>query len=440
MSKQPSRRSESHAIEEVIKLSLQDHNNEQAAAEIEPKSENKENMPTVMKKSSLQLRYESRMLKEKIADQEEVAKASESAKALEDPANESTNKEEACTSSMVELYSNSEADATIPEETKEVEISVANKRFVKPAVHPLKLSAKICYPIRKLDTPVQCQVKEATKITSWSIGGAKNLMDKSGVDFFLRENSEILCLQDLQFSSEDELMKFLKLDGYQAHFNLNRGSSGIAVLTKVEPKAVKFTTGFSELDSEKSVMLMDFEQFRLLCVSAPSAGFGLQRLEEKSAWFDALKVFIMNLKNLRKKPLIIAGNFSTSMKEIGELDCAMNKTILTSSTSRHRLLKVQTKLRRIHLRGDREDAGADVAGIRRRIPPVPSDRRGKFHALQQPPKARPRHGERKSHRLLPRLEGPAALGQGQRHPLGSHQLAALPNNLAVQCRRQLKAK
>lgn len=156
------------------------------------------------------------------------------------------------------------------------------------------------------------------KISSWNIDGVDRLISRGGLEFFLREKSEVFCLQNLKCSNGKELRSKLSFDGYEAYFNLRVGLPGIGILTKIAPLSVIMETEVEELDEENSVMVMEFENFLLLCVAAPSAGFGLKKLEKKMSWQDSFNEYIEELQE-QPKPLVIAGNFQTALHEIGKL-------------------------------------------------------------------------------------------------------------------------
>lgn len=155
------------------------------------------------------------------------------------------------------------------------------------------------------------------KISSWSIDGIKKLIEKSGMEFFHREKSDIFCLQNLKCSSEEEVKSKLMLDGYEAYFSLGIGLPGIGILTKLKPLSVRLETEIQELDEVGSVMVLEFEKFQLVSVNAPTAGFGLKKLKKKITWHNALNDYIDEL-SLLGKPLVITGNFQAALAEIGE--------------------------------------------------------------------------------------------------------------------------
>lgn len=154
------------------------------------------------------------------------------------------------------------------------------------------------------------------KIVSWCIKGVQRVYGEDFNEYFRLEKPDILCIQQLRCVSENQLPAYLKINGYYGYWNLD-GISGVGVLTKHLPLSVTHMTCNQVLDAQKSVQVMHFEKFLLLCVLAPSAGAGLMKLHEKLLWMDALSNYVLHLSR-QQKPLIIAGNLNIAHKENGK--------------------------------------------------------------------------------------------------------------------------
>lgn len=160
--------------------------------------------------------------------------------------------------------------------------------------------------------------KEGTcKVSSWSLDGLNKLVAMNGMEFLKREDADVFCLQNLQVSDPAAVKRKLKLDGYLCYFNVGSWLPGIAVFTKFSPVSVQTTTKFEKLDKSHSVMILEFGLFTLVNAIAPSAGFGLEKLEEKLEWHRAFISLVKELK-VRTKPLVIAGNFQVAAVENGK--------------------------------------------------------------------------------------------------------------------------
>lgn len=211
----------------------------------------------------------------------------------------------------------------------ETQIEELNGRIIYPKpgekVQPLIASkrattkySQINYDLKDFD---------GIKITSWSICGAQNFIEKDGLEFIKHEKSDIFCLQDFNCSVQ-EFQKFKSrfvLDGYSHHWLLGDGTEevrtrGLGILTKIKPTFQKHCqTGVALLDDEKTIFITEFEEFMLLNVTSPNAGFGLVHLQKKLLWHDSFNKFIEQLTEVENsKPVIIVGNLQTSIEEIGK--------------------------------------------------------------------------------------------------------------------------
>lgn len=193
---------------------------------------------------------------------------------------------------------------------------------VEPLVVPERASTKyslINYGVKDFD---------GIKISSWSICGAQKFIEKKGHEFFKHDTSDIYCLQDFNCSIQEfqKLKSYFLLDGYNHYWLMGDGTQGVrtrglGILTKMTPTSQKVCqTGVALLDNELTILITEFEEFMLLNVTAPSAGFGLVHLQTKLLWHNAFNKFIGKLtENISSKPVIIVGNLQTSIEEIGKI-------------------------------------------------------------------------------------------------------------------------
>jgi len=56
------------------------------------------------------------------------------------------------------------------------------------------------------------------------------------------------------------------------------GYAGVAILSKFQPKSVKFGIGISKHDKEGRTLTLEFEKFYLVTCYVPNAGQKLERL------------------------------------------------------------------------------------------------------------------------------------------------------------------
>ncbi len=155
------------------------------------------------------------------------------------------------------------------------------------------------------------------KILSWNVNGIRAVEKKGFVDWLLRENPDILCVQETK-ASVDQLSENLKSpQGYKTFWSSaqRKGYSGVAVFTKEEPKSVQEGLGKKEFDSEGRTLVLEYEDFILFNVYFPNGSSGNVRVPFKMAFYDE---FLKVTEKLRRKDkrLIICGDVNTAHTEI----------------------------------------------------------------------------------------------------------------------------
>ena len=105
------------------------------------------------------------------------------------------------------------------------------------------------------------------KIISYNVNGIRAAFKKGFVEWLAAENADIVCLQELKANQDqiDELA--LQTLGYQYntfHSAQKAGYSGVAILSKIEPKNIEIGCGIAKYDNEGRVVRMDFDDFSVI--------------------------------------------------------------------------------------------------------------------------------------------------------------------------------
>lgn len=155
------------------------------------------------------------------------------------------------------------------------------------------------------------------KMMSWCLDGIESFIHEGGEHFVSQEMADIVCLQNLTCDEKSDILSILYVPDYIVYYAFGKNSNSLAVFTKKMPKSEVQKSGFDILDEFATVMMLEFEDFRLLNVCAPDAGFGLTKLQEKIDWFEAFNKYVAALQTNPKR-LIIAGNLKVALEEIGK--------------------------------------------------------------------------------------------------------------------------
>lgn len=154
------------------------------------------------------------------------------------------------------------------------------------------------------------------KIVSYNVNGIRAAMNKGLTDWLLEESPDVICLQEIKAMEEQVDTQALAEAGYPYQYWYSaekKGYSGVAILSKIEPKHVEYGTGIPYMDEEGRNLRADFEHCSVMSMYLPS-GTNPERLELKLTYMDD---FLDYTKELRKEipNLIIAGDYNICHKE-----------------------------------------------------------------------------------------------------------------------------
>lgn len=152
------------------------------------------------------------------------------------------------------------------------------------------------------------------KLISWNVNGLRAVLKKGFEEFFYQINADIFCIQETKMQ-EGQIEDFY-LKGYEQFWNsaIKKGYSGTAIFTKIKPLCVSYGIGIQEHDQEGRVITLEFEKFYLVNVYTPNSKRGLERLEYRMHWEDAMRNYLCCLN--RKKPVIMCGDLNVAHEEI----------------------------------------------------------------------------------------------------------------------------
>jgi len=131
------------------------------------------------------------------------------------------------------------------------------------------------------------------KIVSWNVNGIRAVEKRGFVDWIVKENADILCLNETKAEpaqlSPELLNPPVKGKPYSAFWasSKKKGYSGVAIYTKEKPEDVHFL-GKAEFDDEGRVLVAEYKEFSLIAAYFPNSQDERRRLDYKLAFNDAM--------------------------------------------------------------------------------------------------------------------------------------------------------
>jgi exodeoxyribonuclease-3 len=156
------------------------------------------------------------------------------------------------------------------------------------------------------------------RILSWNVNGIRAVYKKGFINWFIKENPDILSLQETKAHPEQLTDDLLNINGYKSYFSssiIKKGYSGVAIYTKSEPVKVEHGFGISKFDDEGRIIIADYKNFILINIYYPNGKAREERLQYKMDFYEAFLKYADNLVKKGKK-LIICGDVNTAHKEI----------------------------------------------------------------------------------------------------------------------------
>lgn len=155
------------------------------------------------------------------------------------------------------------------------------------------------------------------KIISYNVNGIRAAIKKGFIDWLDHSNADVVCLQEIKATPEQFDQEPFENLGYK--FNswfpaVKKGYSGVAILSKIEPKNVVFGTGIDYMDFEGRNLRVDFDDFSVMSMYLPS-GTNIARLDHKLKYMADFQKYVDVLKQELPK-LVICGDYNICHQEI----------------------------------------------------------------------------------------------------------------------------
>lgn len=153
------------------------------------------------------------------------------------------------------------------------------------------------------------------KIVSWNVNGLRSVSQKGFDLWFNQVNADIVCLQEIKLQKNQFSGNLSNYKGYFNYLNYaqKKGYSGVAVFTKKKPLSVETKLGLDRFDNEGRMLRLDYEDFLLLNLYLPHGARDKSNLAYKLLAYQYLFKY---LKNLKKKKIILIGDFNIAHREI----------------------------------------------------------------------------------------------------------------------------
>ena len=124
------------------------------------------------------------------------------------------------------------------------------------------------------------------QLLSWNVNGIRAVQRKGFLEWFSKQNTDILCLQETKAHTEQLDAELISVDGYYSYWNYpeRKGYSGVVLYTREEPQEVRYSFDNSKLDMEGRVVIAEYNEFTLMNIYFPNGKRDQERLDYKMAF------------------------------------------------------------------------------------------------------------------------------------------------------------
>lgn len=166
------------------------------------------------------------------------------------------------------------------------------------------------------------------RIISYNVNGIRAAITKGFLEWLTQANPDVICLQEIKATEDQIDTEAISKAGYPFQYYYSaqkKGYSGVAILSKTEPKNIVYGTGIASMDFEGRNIRADFEDFSVMSLYLPS-GTNIDRLEHKFNYMDEFQLYINRLK-LEIPNLIIGGDYNICHEAIDIHDPIRNAKV-----------------------------------------------------------------------------------------------------------------
>ncbi len=155
------------------------------------------------------------------------------------------------------------------------------------------------------------------RIITANVNGIRSAVAKGFVAWMLRQEADIVCVQEIKAQAADMSQEMIKPGAYQGYFHYaeKKGYSGVGVYTRRPPDRVITGLGQAAIDAEGRYLELIFGNLSVVSVYLPSGSSGPERQAVK---FVFMEHFFEKLKELAHggRDIVLCGDWNIAHQEI----------------------------------------------------------------------------------------------------------------------------
>ncbi|MBM3918866.1 MAG: exodeoxyribonuclease III [Sphingomonadales bacterium] len=167
-----------------------------------------------------------------------------------------------------------------------------------------------------------------TRFLTYNVNGVRAAARKGLVDWIQTSDADVVALQEIKADADQFDWGEFRRIGYEPYIfpAEKKGYSGVAILTRIEPKKLVYGCGTDWIDQEGRIIRADFDNCSFVSVYIPSGSSGDHRQEKKMEFLDFFTIYTRDLLHTQKN-IIISGDYNICREAIDIHDPVRNATV-----------------------------------------------------------------------------------------------------------------
>lgn len=156
-----------------------------------------------------------------------------------------------------------------------------------------------------------------TTLFSWNVNGLRAAAGKGFLRWLQTAHPAVLGVQETKCHPDQLEPEVRRPDGYFSYFASaeRKGYSGVALYSRVEPRAVHSGIGIADYDSEGRTIIAEYDEFVLIIAYFPNGSRDHSRVPYKMAYKQHFLEICNELRRQGKR-VVFCGDVNTAHNEI----------------------------------------------------------------------------------------------------------------------------
>jgi exodeoxyribonuclease III len=166
------------------------------------------------------------------------------------------------------------------------------------------------------------------RVITLNANGIRSAAKRGFFEWAQAQDADVICLQETRAQEHQLEPQAFAIPDYFAYFvdSQRRGYSGVALYCRIEPREVRRTLGWDEIDAEGRFVLADFGSLTVSSLYVPSGISGPERQAFKMSFLERLLAVLAQLRHSDGNH-IVCGDFNIAHKNIDTYSPARNSHI-----------------------------------------------------------------------------------------------------------------